>query len=465
MIVHNRGIQETRFSRPSQGGFTLVETLVAGVVLVVGLIMIAQFFASAMARTTTSDIRSVLSQVANREIEDVRALPYNDVGTTDGWPKGILSPTATRTEDRVTISITREVVFVTDESYSGPYPANYKRVTISVSAVDHPALGPVSLSTFVAGGAEGGTLDITVTDTQGTPIPNVQISVTNTHLVPHVNMTSSALRTNALGKLIIPGLKPDTEYEVAASKSGYSSAFTEAPQVVNEGVPYTVVQLIIDRLSTMVIRLVDAEGTPIPASPSLNMRVTGPYGYDELQSTGSDSSAWFNNIGFSTELNPYVAALLPGQGYEPASMNVILPPNTTLYTDMIVDAPTTTTTTAATTTTTGYTTTTGAWTTTTRQRTGSLLVTVYRQGSNDRLRDVRVTLSGIGTQNTNSWGQTSFNNIPYGTYTISVRGSYYDYYEYPSSGYGYAVIDGYTVQDGTVVINGNKTATVYLRRR
>lgn len=456
MIVHNRGIQETRFSRPSQGGFTLVETLVAGVVLVVGLIMIAQFFASAMARTTTSDIRSILSQVANREIEDVRALPYNDVGTTDGWPKGILSPTATRTEDRVTISITREVVFVTDESYSGPYPANYKRVTISVSAADHPALGPVSLSTFVAGGAEGGTLDITVTDTQGNPIPNVQISVTNTHLVPHVNMTSSALRTNALGKLIIPGLKPDTEYEVAASKSGYSSAFTEAPQVVNEGVPYTVVHLIIDRLSTMVIRLVDSEGTPIPASPSLNIRATGPYGYDESRSTGSDSSAWFNSIGFSTDLNPYVAALLPDQGYEPASMNVILPPNTTLYTDMVVKGTTTTIL---------PTTTTGAWTTTTRQRTGSLHVTVYRQGSNNRLENVRVILSGVGEQNTNSRGQTSFNNVPYGTYTISVRGSYYDYYEYPSSGYGYAVIDGYTVQDGTVVINGNKTATVYLRRR
>ncbi len=454
MNVHKTA---ARSGRPSPEGFTLVETLVAGMVLVVGLIMIAQFFASAMARTTASDVRSILSQVANREIEDVRALLYDDVGTTDGWPKGVLAPTATRTEDGVAVTITREVVFVTDDSYSGPYPANYKRVSISVSATQHPALGPVAVSTYVAGGAEGGTLDITVTDTQGTPVPNAQIAVTNTHLIPNVNLTSSALRTNSLGKLIIPGLKPDTEYKVSASKPGYNTAFTETPQVVNEGLPYTVVHLVIDRLSTMVIRAVDPEGAPVPADPSLDMRATGPYGFDEARSTGADSSAWFNDIGFSTDLNPYVVALLAGQGYEPASTNVVLPPNTTLYVDMVVNAITTTTT--------GATTTTRPVTSTTRPRTGSLHVTVYRQGTNNRLSNVRVTLSGFDPQNTNSRGQTSFSNIPYGTYTLTVRGSYYDYYEYPSSGQGYAVMDGTTIYDGTVTIDGSKTIRVYLKKR
>ncbi len=226
MNVHKTA---ARSGRPSPDGFTLVETLVAGMVLVVGLIMIAQFFASAMARTTASDVRSILSQVANREIEDVRALLYDDVGTTDGWPKGVLAPTATRTEDGVAVTITREVVFVTDDSYSGPYPANYKRVSISVSATQHPALGPVAVSTYVAGGAEGGTLDITVTDTQGTPVPNAQIAVTNTHLIPNVNLTSSALRTNSLGKLIIPGLKPDTEYRVSASSPATTQPSQKPP--------------------------------------------------------------------------------------------------------------------------------------------------------------------------------------------------------------------------------------------
>lgn len=431
---------------PSRG-FTLVETMVAGLILIVGLILIAQFFASAMARTTASDVRSILNQVATRELENIRALPYEDVGTTDGWPQGVLAPTSTRTEDGVSLSITREVVFVTDGSYSGPYPANYRRVSLSVSAPQYPALGPVSVSSFVAGGTTGGTLDITVTDTQGTPLSDVQIAVTNTHLVPNINLTSSALRTNTLGKLQIPGLTPDTEYIVTASKYGYSTAFTETPQVVNDGTPYAVVNLTIDRLSTMVVRAVTADGLPVPPSPSLGMNATGPYGFSNSQSTGADSSAWFNNIGFSTDLNPYVVALLTGQGYEPASTNVILPPNTTLYVDMTVN-PITTTTTAPTTTT---------------QPRGSLHVTVIREGRTTRLGNARVTLSGYPYQNTNSQGETAFSNIPYGTYTLTVTRS--SYYDYPSSGYGYALINGFYVYDGTVVIDGSETAVVYLRRR
>ena len=60
--------------RSMETGFTLVEVLVAGLLLVVGLLMVAHFFTSVMGRVLESDVRSVLHQVASRS-GVIRGLP------------------------------------------------------------------------------------------------------------------------------------------------------------------------------------------------------------------------------------------------------------------------------------------------------------------------------------------------------------------------------------------------------
>lgn len=448
-----RGRTDTRAA-----GFTLVETLVAGLVLVIGLIAIAQFFASATKRVTESDVRSLLMQVANSEIENIRALPYKDVGTTTGSPPGAIPETSTQTEDGIEVNITRHITYVTDASYSGPYPANYRRVTVIVSASQHPELDPVTVSTFVAGGAAGGTLDITVTRADGTPIPDAHIVVMNETLSPQVSLTSSAQKTNTLGKLLMPGLTPGTNYKVLAEKTGYNSAYKDGLTVV-DGLPYCPVTLILEPVSTLIIRLIDPLAVPIPGKI---MSISGPWDFNEEAITGADGTIRFDDLSYSPFPDGnYNVLLNPDQGYEPASTDISLPSGITLQVDLTATPLTTTTTPppGSTTTTTGSSSTvTSSSTTTTTQpattttRLGSLQVTVvwshwtWWGWWTEPQRNARVRLGGYPERQTNWRGQTTFNNIPTGTYTLTVTR------------------DGFRDYNTTVTITGSNLITVELSR-
>ena len=435
-----RKITRTLRKAASEQGFSLTEVLVAGVVLVIGLVMISQFFASAMGRVLDSDARSVLHQVATEELESIRGLPYEDVGTTDGHPAGSLQPDEDRTINGVSVHIHREVLYWTDPSYTGPNPANYRRVTLSVSDNSRPSIDPVEMTSNVAGGASGGTIDVTVTNLAGDPVANAYIRITNTNLTPNVDIHSSAIRTDSEGRMIIPALLPDgtTSYFVTASKAGYNTATIDPGVVVLDGLPYTVVQLTIDELASFNVKVVDGAGAEITG---LIMRVRGPEGFDNTfySSSGGES---FTSVRYSTDLDPYLVRLLSGQGYEPQEIKLVLDPGSSR--DVVVTAvPLTTTTTTLPETTT---TTAGPATTTTTVK-GSLRVTVYRNGSSTLLKNALVTLSNGRSLTTGTGGWVFFDNLPLDTYGITVtKSNYYDY-------------------SGSITITGANTRTVYLVRK
>jgi type II secretory pathway pseudopilin PulG len=426
MVVGKNGIR-------SDQGFSLVEVLVGGFVLVVSLLVLSQFFASAAARVLESDIRSVLQQVASQEMEYIRGLDYNDVGTTDGHPQGVLAPDEEREVQNLVVHIHREVIFWTDSSYTGPYPANYRRVTVSVRAIGHDKLGSVELTSNVAGGLPGGTLDITVTDTTGAPVPNAQVVIVNNHLVPNVNINSSAMRTDANGKLMVPGLTPDEtpSYVVSASKEGYNTA-TSDPCVVVDGLPYTVIQLIIDRLSTMRIRVVDTNGEPVVG---LNLSVVGPDRFSENVVSCADGVT-LSNIRYSSDNDPYIIRLLEGQGYDAQEQAITLAPGTTQDVWFTVPAggPTTTTTSFPSTTTTS-----GITTTTTSITSGSLTIRVVSSLNGAPIRGARVALNPGGqVKKTSANGYVTFTSLSTGSYAFVITKSGYEDYR------GEVDIDGAT---------------------
>lgn len=291
-------------------GFTLVEVLVAVALVLVCLVGSAQFYVSAGDRIMDSETRSLLHQVASREIENIRALRYENVGTVHGQPRGALLDVESTTVEGVPLEIAREVVYVQDDSYSGPYPANYRRVTVTVRATGSDELDPMQLSTIVAGGADGGTLDVTVTNLAGAPIPGARLRIDNDHLVPWVHIDAPAIRTDSEGHLLIPGLAPDdtNSYYVTATKTGYNSAATPEGLVVTKGTPFAVVQLVIDQLSTLTIHVTDGNGAP---RPGVALRLTGhlsvePWTYSEEVLTDSNGHATLTNIRYSTSLQPYL---------------------------------------------------------------------------------------------------------------------------------------------------------------
>jgi hypothetical protein len=429
----------TRLARVrSQRGFSLVELMVGGMVLVVGLIMLSQFFASAAARVMESDIRSVLHQVATEELEIIRGLPYTDVGTTSGHPQGVLVADEDRTVDITKVHIHRSVVYWTDPSYEtgGPYPANYRRVTVKVSAVGQSALDPVELVSNLAGGTTGGTILVKVQDSQGLPVEGANFTIVDDHLVPPVSITSSDMVTNDLGIMLVPGLKVDDSgnYVVEATKSGYSTD-SKTEFGVMEGTSTEVV-LTIDKLSAMVIRVVDS-GTGADVA-GVNLSITGPQ--TPLETVVSAAGGVVRDkLRFSTSDNPYVVTLLPNQGYASEQQSVALPADSTLEVVFYVTAGSGTTTTTAG----SGTTTTVAPTTTTVGTGGSLQVTVISSATHNPLKNAWVNLEGQ-TRKSGWDGIVTFQGLELRAYDIDVTKN------------------DYAVYSGTVTITGATTVTIEL---
>jgi hypothetical protein len=302
----------------AQDGSSLMEVMMAAMVLIVGIFAMVQFVSSAAFRVRDSEDRLVLHQVANQELEEIRALPYDKVGTEGGNPSGgHLVEDETVTVEGVSVRIQREVIYIEDPAYhalaSTPYPANYRRATIRVAAVGNNRIDPVEVTTNIAGGAQGGTLDITVTNKAGAPAPDVLLVITNTHLSPNVNIDSDAIRTDDNGKMLVPGLTVDgtANYFVRGDKAGYNSYQIRPGKLVNEGWPFTTASLVVDLLGTINIHLTDDATAPAGLG-NIPLRVTGPlyippYTYTTVVTTDGQGNFTLPNLAASalgSALNP-----------------------------------------------------------------------------------------------------------------------------------------------------------------
>jgi Tfp pilus assembly protein PilV len=77
-------MQQPRASRAGEGGFTLVEVLLAGVLMAVALLAMAGMFVTGYANITVAG-RSTNGLAAGRQIlEDVRSLPFASIANLDG---------------------------------------------------------------------------------------------------------------------------------------------------------------------------------------------------------------------------------------------------------------------------------------------------------------------------------------------------------------------------------------------
>jgi hypothetical protein len=79
-----------RDSRHDQAGFTLIEAVVAALILLVSVAFIAQMYVTAMQQNQTSRRYSHATAIAQSKLEELNAVPIaqlqygGDLGTTDG---------------------------------------------------------------------------------------------------------------------------------------------------------------------------------------------------------------------------------------------------------------------------------------------------------------------------------------------------------------------------------------------
>ena len=289
--------------RSNRSGFTLIETLIGLAILLIVLSAVWALFHAGINAIGSARAKATAIAVANEQIELIRNLPYQAVGTTTGWPAGVLAANNSVERNSFTFSITTRVKYI-DDSFDGDasiqlpgkpidtQPSDYKLVEVGVCWNNYPCPTPLRLATnIVPKGVENspntGTLAIRVLDASGGPVREAEVQVSNPGIIPDIINT-----TDNAGNLLLPSLPPaENSYHVAVTKAGYTDDFTIAPSPQNPNPTRPDTSVVAEQVTPLTffigkvseITLITVDSACL-AQPDINFNLRGEY----LDGTGPD---------------------------------------------------------------------------------------------------------------------------------------------------------------------------------
>lgn len=253
-------------------GVSLIDVIVGSFLVLVVFLVIFGLLRASLAVSTVAKARAAATAIASSQMEYVRSLSYDNVGTVGGIPPGIVPQYATSTLDGFTF-VTRTFIEYVDDPADGTGASDatgiitdYKRVRVGVTYTINERERDVTLVTsIVPPGLEtttgGGTLKIDVVDATGAPVSGASVRVVNTNTNPTVDVTTFS---NSLGIVYLPGAATSSQYQITVTKDDYSTAQTYARDATNQNPTpgyLTVVKdqtttgtFAIDRLASLIVR-------------------------------------------------------------------------------------------------------------------------------------------------------------------------------------------------------------------
>jgi prepilin-type N-terminal cleavage/methylation domain-containing protein len=125
-----------------QHGFTMVELVIALTLLLLVALSFVPMFVYISEGSQNNRARLIALKLASSKIEEIRALPYDKIGTVGGDPAGVIPQEETKTIDNINFTIKTNIWWVDDPSdndASGhdPLPYDYKRVKVAVESPSH----------------------------------------------------------------------------------------------------------------------------------------------------------------------------------------------------------------------------------------------------------------------------------------------------------------------------------------
>jgi len=170
--------------RKRSRGFTLVEVLIASLLLMLAMAGIVPFFIGGLNQASTVRYKSLATNIARERMEQIRQLDYREI--TEDPNEGV-----TLSERFGTTAEQRGIQFTVSYAVeSSSYEAGLlKKVTVTVSWTAPPKVSPVSITTMIHQqflGPRGASLELSPTqsDPLGTPFP--LISGSNTTIRYHL---------------------------------------------------------------------------------------------------------------------------------------------------------------------------------------------------------------------------------------------------------------------------------------
>lgn len=223
-------------------GMSLIDVIVGVALILIVFLALLGLLRASLLISSSSKAKAGATAIATTQMEYIRSLSYDSVGTVGGIPAGPVEQYATTTMNGIPYAVRTLVQYVDDaKDGSGAADTNgittdYKRVRIATTylfrgeerrVVLVSNVVPPSIETT----AGGGTLRINVVDAVGAPVAGASVHIENPSLIPEVDVTTFS---DIAGSVILPGAPTSTDYRISVSKDGYSSAQTYARDATNQ---------------------------------------------------------------------------------------------------------------------------------------------------------------------------------------------------------------------------------------
>ncbi len=277
----------------TQGGFTLIETLIGSAVFLIVALSAYSAFNVLMDVAVASRIKVAATELANERFEIMRNLPYVDVGIVGGLPIGKIIRNQNIIRDGYSFTVVTTIRSVDDTfdgtiggSPSDTSPADYKLADMDITCSNCKNFSTLNFTTLVAPHAletasNNGALYVRTIDASGVPVANASVHIVNTQTNPDTIIDET---TDSSGWIKIVDAPPGTgAYNLTATKPGYSQDQTYPiggvagpnpikpnANVVTQQV--TQLSLAIDRLSSLAMTTVDSSCV---ALPNIGFSLTG----------------------------------------------------------------------------------------------------------------------------------------------------------------------------------------------
>ncbi|MCX6722846.1 MAG: prepilin-type N-terminal cleavage/methylation domain-containing protein [Candidatus Staskawiczbacteria bacterium] len=256
-------------------GVSLIEVVVCVAIFSVLSVSIYGLFTSIINGITYYRRETIVSSLANKYIEISRNLPYSEVGTKNGNPNGPLADSESPLNinfDGVNYQIYYVVNAIHDPADPNIGVQNYKQLKLYVKNMAtgttnsfETTIAPIDLASM----GTGGVISIKVIDKTWLPVQNPTINITNTSIIPNINLQRTGSIDGIWNEI---GLPVDSNYHIVVTKNGYSTDQTYSTSVYpNTSFPdITVIQskvtqttFIIDQLSNLTFHALNQTCQPI----------------------------------------------------------------------------------------------------------------------------------------------------------------------------------------------------------
>ncbi len=236
------GYNRYMYFRAGERGATMLDVIVGSALMTLVFVGIVGAFRLSIDAVSNNKARAGAIALANEQLEYVRSLQYNAIGTSGGIPAGAIPQIATSTLNAVEYT-RRTFISYEDDPNDGEgagdtngITTDFKAVKVSVSWTSRQATRTLTMATRVSPptGLEqaipSGTIVVNAVDSSFQPVQNAQVRILNPNLNPSIDLTTY---TDSTGVATILGAPAGAGYRVSVTKAGFSTAQTHGVTATN----------------------------------------------------------------------------------------------------------------------------------------------------------------------------------------------------------------------------------------